>query len=97
MRTCTAKQRAKNGAADPAAALRPSEHPAALAPGRSFIAYRLRHWIVRQVERKTLERAAVPLHISARGRSRGYARPAQSPPMSRAAPLTTTATHWSAQ
>ena len=34
-------------------------------------------------------------HISSCGPSRWYARPAQSPPMSRAAPLTT-ATHWSA-
>ena len=60
MRTCRGKRRAKNGAADPAAALRPSEHPAAPAPSRYFTDYRLRHCIGRQVERKNLKRAAVP-------------------------------------
>ena len=79
----------------PGSPLCPSEHPAATAPDLSFIAYRLRHCIGRQVQRKTFKRAAVPPHVSSCGHSRWYARPAQSPPMSRAAPLTT-ATHWSA-
>jgi hypothetical protein len=79
----------------PAAPLRPPEHPAAPALDLPFIDNWLRHCIGRQVQRKNLKRAAVPPHVPSCGHSRWYARPAQSPPMSRAAPLTT-ATHWSA-
>ena len=51
----------------------------------SFVHYRLRPFalVARRVEHKKIKCAAVPRHVSACGRSRWFARPGQSPLMSR--------------